>query len=132
MPKTKPSRGRRKQSRPQQPEKPETEDALWDVSSHSSVSSVGAKTQPDPVDTQIEPSSEEEPTIQHKKRILVSKKEIPDYQWTEKGTSKLADLIKEHPQLYDKRQKDWLNLAATSFHSSSVLGQRSRPGYGRR
>nr|XP_057935788.1 thymocyte nuclear protein 1 isoform X2 [Doryrhamphus excisus] len=53
-----------------------------------------------------------DPHRQQKKRIRVSKKEIPDYKWTEEGSKKLAGFVKQHPQLFDKRQKDWLNVTA--------------------
>jgi hypothetical protein len=42
----------------------------------------------------------------------VSKKEIPEYRWTEEAELRLAELVKENPQLYDKKQKEWLNMEA--------------------
>ena len=47
-----------------------------------------------------------------RKRSRASKKDIPEYQWTPEATMALADYIKEHPQLYDKRHRDWLNVVA--------------------
>ncbi|XP_054650157.1 thymocyte nuclear protein 1 [Dunckerocampus dactyliophorus] len=58
------------------------------------------------------PTIQEEPQRQQKKRIRVSKKEIPDYKWTDEGSKKLAEFVKQHPQLFDKKQKDWLNVTA--------------------
>ncbi|XP_050724623.1 activating signal cointegrator 1 complex subunit 2 homolog [Eriocheir sinensis] len=119
MPKTKQIGGRAKQRRPQadRPENigadPEPETAERDKSLQSSISSVDGipETQQDTLDTQRQPSSEEEATRQQKKRVRVSKKEIPEYRWTDEGERGLADLIKEYPQLYDKKQKEWLNVA---------------------
>ena len=34
-----------------------------------------------------------------KKRTRITKKAIPDYRWTDEVDRKLADLIKEYPQL---------------------------------
>lgn len=51
-------------------------------------------------------------TCQSNKPIRVSKKDIPDYKWSEEGERRLARFIKHYPELYDKRQKNWLNLAA--------------------
>ena len=47
-----------------------------------------------------------------KKRVRESKKDIPDYNWTEDNTHALAEFIKDHHCLYDKRAKLWLNLQA--------------------
>ncbi|XP_068229062.1 uncharacterized protein [Palaemon carinicauda] len=44
-----------------------------------------------------------------KKRVRVSKKDIPDYQWTEETETTLADLVKENPMLFDKKHKEWIN-----------------------
>ena len=49
---------------------------------------------------------------QKKKRIRMSKKQIPDYNWTEASTRKLAEFVRDEPQLYDKMQKNWLNVTA--------------------
>ncbi|KAJ8019740.1 hypothetical protein HOLleu_41445 [Holothuria leucospilota] len=65
-----------------------------------------------PLESQRQPSSEDEATRQQKKRVRVSKKEIPEYRWTEEAELRLAELVKENPQLYDKKQKEWLNVAA--------------------
>ena len=46
------------------------------------------------------------------KRERESKKEIPEYKWTDESTKALAEYIKEHHCLYDKRAKLWLNLQA--------------------
>ena len=47
-----------------------------------------------------------------RKRSRASKKDIPEYQWTPEATMALADYVKVHPQLYDKRHRDWLNVVA--------------------
>ena len=41
-----------------------------------------------------------------------SKKNIPDYDWTPHAIQTVADYIKDKPQLYDKKQKEWLNITA--------------------
>ena len=65
------------------------------------------------VQTQFSGDEDEGTGCQKKqKRIRVSKKEIPDYKWTEEGTKRLAEFVKNTPQLYDKTQKDWLNVIA--------------------
>ena len=50
-----------------------------------------------------------------KKRTRISKRAIPDYHWTEDTTTQLAKHIKLYPKLYDKKQKDWLNLTAKNI-----------------
>ena len=75
-----------------------------DISSPSPSSSVNVPP--------AEHDHQEHPQPQPEKRIRVSKKEIPDYKWTDEGTTKLTEFVKRHPQLYDKKQKDWLNVTA--------------------
>ena len=70
---------------------------------------------------------EDESTRPKKKRIRVSKKDIPDYHWTEEADARLADLVKEHPMLYDKKQKEWLNLATKSSQWDRVGEQMELP-----
>ncbi|XP_050724625.1 uncharacterized protein LOC127002585 [Eriocheir sinensis] len=138
MPKTKQIGGRAKQRRPQadRPENigadPEPETAERDKSLQSSISSVDGipETQQDTLDTQRQPSSEEEATRQQKKRVRVSKKEIPEYRWTDEGERGLADLIKEYPQLYDKKQKEWLNVATKNSLWNRVGEQLNPPATG--
>ena len=56
---------------------------------------VVSETQPEVItETQKELSSEEEPTVNQKKRIRVSKKDIPEYPWTNEGARKLAEYVK--------------------------------------
>ena len=56
----------------------------------------------------------------------MSKKEIPEYRWTEDVELRLAKLVKEHPQLYDKKQKDWLNVAAKNSWWNQI-GEQLKP-----
>lgn len=65
-----------------------------------------------------------------KKRVRISKKEIPEYKWTNEGVRKLADFIKENPQLYDKRQKDWLNVDFKSQLWTNAGKQQDPPATG--
>ena len=65
-----------------------------------------------------------------KRRIRASKKEIPDYRWTPESEMRLADLMKEHPMLYDKRQKEWLNVATKSSRWNRVGEQLEPPATG--
>ena len=83
-------------------------------SPQSSISSFNVipETQQDSLKSQIQSSSEDDLTWQQKKRIRVSKKEIPEYPWTENVELILAELVKENPPLYDKKHKEWLNVAA--------------------
>ncbi|XP_050699114.1 uncharacterized protein LOC126986786 [Eriocheir sinensis] len=60
----------------------------------------------------------------------VSKKEIPEYRWTDEGERGLADLIKEYPQLYDKKQKEWLNVATKNSLWNRVGEQLNPPATG--
>ena len=52
------------------------------------------------------PSPPSSAACQVKKRIRMSKKDIPEYKWKEENMKKIADFIKDTPQLFDKRQKD--------------------------
>jgi hypothetical protein len=80
----------------------------------------------------LESPSEDEPTtvVQQKKRVRASKKEIPDFKWTEEAELRLAELVKESPQLYDKRQKEWLNVAAKNSRWDRVGEQLEPPATG--
>eukprot|EP00745_Piridium_sociabile_P027490 TRINITY_DN44279_c0_g1_i2.p1 TRINITY_DN44279_c0_g1~~TRINITY_DN44279_c0_g1_i2.p1 ORF type:complete len:530 (+),score=134.32 TRINITY_DN44279_c0_g1_i2:421-2010(+) len=125
MPETKKTRGRAKQRRPDS-DKPDAETAERDHSPQSSLSSVDVIPE-----TQQDRSSEDESvTRQQKKRIRVSKKEIPDYRWTEQAETRLAELVKENPPLYDKKQKEWLNVAAKSSRWNRVGEQLEPPATG--
>lgn len=129
--KTKQTRGRAKQRRPEA-DRPEAETAERDHSPQSSISSVDVipETQQDPLESQRQPSSEDEATRQQKKRVRVSKKEIPEYRWTEETELRLAELVKENPQLYDKKQKEWLNVAAKNSRWDRVGEQLEPPATG--
>jgi hypothetical protein len=78
MPTRKQTRGRAKQKRP---DGDRSETAERDPSPQSAISSVDVipLTQQDPLESQRQPSSEDEATRQQKKRVRVSKKEIPEY-----------------------------------------------------
>jgi hypothetical protein len=103
MPTRKQTRGRAKQRRPEG-DRSEAETAERDPSPQSAISSVDVipETQQDPLESQIQSSSEDE-AIRQQKRVRVSKKEIPEYRWTEEAELRLAELVKENPQLYDKK-----------------------------
>lgn len=143
MPPKKNARGRgRSVQKRQEEDRPEKEiiekesviaDRERDVPSPSSSSSVDVvpETQHEvTTETPKELSSEEEPTVQQKKRIRVSKKEIAEYQWTDEGTRKLSEYVKDHPMLFDKRQKDWLNAAAKSQLWKQAGEQQEPPATG--
>ena len=59
----------------------------------------------------------------------MSKKEIPDYRWKEAELS-LAELVKENPQLYEQKQKEWLNVTAKNSHWDRVGEQLEPPATG--
>ena len=69
-------------------------------------------------------------TRRQKKRIRISKKDIPEYHWTQQADTRLADLMKEHPMLYDKKQKEWLNVATKSSQWNRVGEQMELPATG--
>ena len=46
---------------------------------------------------------------QPKKRYRPSKREIPDYPFTEEDKELMVEFIKAHPTLYDKRDRQWSN-----------------------
>ena len=94
-----------------------------DSSPQSSISSAG-----DP-GAEVEYTPYEAPT-KRKKRIRVSKKEIPGYRWKDEATRKLADFVKDCPELYDKRQKDWLNVDAKSQLWTRAGEQQDPPATG--
>ena len=56
--------------------------------------------------------------------------DIPDYHWTEEADTRLADLVKEHPMMYDKKQKEGLNLATKSSQWDRVGEQMEPPATG--
>ena len=131
MPNKKQTRGRAKQIRPEN-NKPEAETPERNHSPESSVSSVDVilETQQDPLENQRQQSSEDEATRQQKKRARVSKKEIPEYRWTEEAELRLAELVKENPQLFDKKQKEWLNVTAKNNRWGRVGEQLQPPATG--
>jgi hypothetical protein len=88
------------------------------------------ETQQDQLESQRQPSSEDEATRQQKKRIQVSKKEIPQYRWTEEAELWLAELVKENSQMYDKKQKEWLNVAVKNSRWDRVGEQLEPPATG--
>lgn len=75
-------------------------------------------------------SSEDESVKQQIKRMRPSKKEIPDYHWTQEAETRLAELVKESPCLYDKKEKEWLNVAAKSSRWNRVGEQIEPPATG--
>ena len=82
-------------------------------------------TREDEVNIEVTYELESPPPVHHgargkKKRTRPSKKEIPEYFWTSEATATLADLIKSHPELFDKRQKDWLNVPAKNVLWESI------------
>ncbi|MPC49618.1 hypothetical protein E2C01_043426 [Portunus trituberculatus] len=50
--------------------------------------------------------------VQPKKRYRPSKKEISDYKFTQEQKEQIAEFVKKHPTLYDKRDKQWSNPRA--------------------
>ena len=44
-----------------------------------------------------------------KKKYRPSKKDIPDYPFREAHIQEIAEFVKQHPNLYDKRDKQWCN-----------------------
>ncbi|XP_068242623.1 uncharacterized protein [Palaemon carinicauda] len=82
----------------------ETADRESPHSSFSSLDMVIPETQQDTSQSQVSCDDDLK-----KKRVRVSKKDIPDYQWTEETETTLADLVKENPMLFDKKHKEWIN-----------------------
>ncbi|XP_029973467.1 uncharacterized protein LOC115407244 [Salarias fasciatus] len=76
------------------------------------------------------PPGEDKAASQRKKRVRVSKREIPDYRWTEEAELKLAEMVKENPLLYDRKEKDWQNVAAKSSRWDRVGEQLEPPATG--
>ncbi|KAK6174201.1 hypothetical protein SNE40_017521 [Patella caerulea] len=101
---------------------------LREIIPQSSILSLDVipETQQDPIENQRQPSSEDEATRQQKKRDRMSKKEIPEYRWSEEAELRLAELVKENPQLYDKKQEEWLNGTAKNSRWDRV-GERLEP-----
>ena len=115
-------RGRVQQRRPQ------VEIADREGSPNSSSSDLIPETQ-DLQDTQTHPSSEEE-GVKKKKKIRASKKDIPDYHWKEDNELVLVDLVKDYPQLYDKKHRDHLNTGAKNIIWERVGEQLNPPATG--
>ena len=44
-----------------------------------------------------------------KKKYRPSKRDIPDYQFTDAQISEIVEFVKQHPCLYSKRDKQWCN-----------------------
>ena len=112
--------------------RPEAATAERNDSPESSISSVDAilETQQDPLESQRQQSSEDEATKQQKKRARVSKKGIPEYRWIEEAELRLAELVKENPQLYDRKQKEWLNVTTKNSRWDRVGEQLEPPATG--
>ncbi|XP_068238460.1 uncharacterized protein [Palaemon carinicauda] len=98
-------------------------------SPHSSLSSLDfviPETQQDTSQSQV--SSDDE--MKQKKRVRMSKKEIPDYRWTEEMETVLADLVKENPMLFDKKHKEWINTVAKNSLWEQIGKQLDPPATG--
>ena len=54
----------------------------------------------------MEGESNDEPEAKRQKKMRSSKKEIPEYSWTEKSSQQLAEFVQENPNPYDKKQKE--------------------------
>ena len=65
------------------------------------------------------------------KRERESKKEIPEYKWTDESTKALAEYIKEHHCLYDKGAKLWQNLQAKNALWEEIGLQLNPPASGK-
>ena len=119
--------GRAKQIRPET-NRLEAETAERDNLPESSVLKVDVipKTQQDPLQCPSQQSSEDEATRQQKKRARMSKKEIPEYRWMEETELRLAELVKENSQLYDKKHKEWINVTAMNSRWDRV-GEQLEP-----
>ena len=46
---------------------------------------------------------------QPRKRVRPSKKDIPDYPFTDEQMREIANYVQDHPELYDKRNENWQN-----------------------
>ena len=110
-----------------QQRRPPVEIADREGSPNSSSSDLIPETQ-DLQDTQTHPSSEE--GVKKKKRIRASKKDIPDYHWKEDNELVLVDLVKDHPQLYDKKHRDHLNKGTKNIIWERVGEQLNPPATG--
>ena len=96
----------------------------------SKIEQIRERLQQYPPESQRQPSDEKETTTQQKKRMRLSKKEIPEYRWTEVAVLRLAELVKENPQLYDRKQRDWLNVTAKNIRWNRVGEQLEPPATG--
>ena len=109
---------------------PEPGTAEEHQSSQSSTSSIDVTTVEDPLDTQQkEPASVDDAT-HLKKRARMSKKSIPEYRWADGEERRFADSVKEYPQLYDKKHKEWLNVTAKEILWNRVGEQLVPPATG--
>ena len=59
---------------------------------------------PSPISPESTPAAEPA-----KKRHRVSKKDVPDYKFSAEQQVQVAEFIKEHPPLYDKKDAQWLD-----------------------
>ena len=60
----------------------------------------------------------------------MSKKEIPEYRWMEETELRLAELVKENTQLYDKKHKEWINVTTKNSRWDGVGEQLEPPASG--
>lgn len=58
-------------------------------------------------------NTEHEEKTKRTKRARTSKRDVPEYKWTEDAVQLIADFVKENSALhvYDKTQKDYMNVA---------------------
>ena len=83
-------------------------------------------------ETSFEATEEAASTSRPKKsRVRASKREIPEYPWTNETTEVLAEFIKDHPCLFDKRQKDWLNVSAKNSLWDNIGRELEPPATGK-
>lgn len=67
----------------------------------------------EPEETQGATTSQPAPAkAQPKKRNRVSHREIEDYHFTPEQVTQLVDFLKEHPQMYDRRHREFCNTPA--------------------
>ena len=58
------------------------------------------------------------------------KRWIPEYRWIGEAELRLAELVKENPQLYDKKQKEWLKVTTKNSLWDRVGEQLEPPATG--
>lgn len=56
-------------------------------------------------------NTEHEEKTKRTKRARTSKRDVPEYKWTEDAVQLIADFVKENSALYDKTQKDYMIVA---------------------